>query len=206
VLADSDNVRANMSGSWLAQMGWETCVVDDAQSFDFSEVGPTVKPLPSLPDVRKITSLTLADWLNSPERTIVVDVASSQNYIRQHIPGAWYVLRSNLAQDLKRIPKASRYVVTSEDGLLAIFAVAEIETLVAGAEVVALDGGTQAWRDSGFSVESGPTNLASELIDRYRRPYEGTDNPREAMQGYLDWEFGLVEQLSMDGTHYFKVI
>ena len=43
-------------------------------------------------------------------------------------------------------------------------------------------------------------------IDRYRRPYEGTDNPVEAMQGYLDWEFGLVEQLGRDGTHHFKVI
>jgi len=26
------------------------------------------------------------------------------------------------------------------------------------------------------------------------------------MQGYLDWEFGLVEQLGRDGTHGFKVI
>jgi hypothetical protein len=26
------------------------------------------------------------------------------------------------------------------------------------------------------------------------------------MQGYLDWEFGLVEQLARDGTHHFKVI
>ena len=38
------------------------------------------------------------------------------------------------------------------------------------------------------------------------RPCEGTDNPREAMQGYLDWEFGLVAQLARDGTHGFKVL
>ena len=48
--------------------------------------------------------------------------------------------------------------------------------------------------------------LASPRIDRYRRPYEGTDNPREAMQAYLDWEYGLVEQLARDGTHGFFVI
>ena len=150
--------------------------------------------------------MALVGWLNSSELTIVLDVASSQNYIRQHIPGAWYVLRSNLANDCQHLPKASRYVVTSENGLLAIFAAAEIETLVSGAEVVVLDGGTQAWRDSGFAIENGQTHLASKPIDRYRRPYEGTDNPREAMQGYLDWEYGLVEQLSRDGTHHFKVI
>ena len=42
-------------------------------------------------------------------------------------------------------------------------------------------------------------------VKRYRRPYEGTDNLREAMQGYLDWEFGLVAQLARDGTHHFRV-
>jgi hypothetical protein len=28
----------------------------------------------------------------------------------------------------------------------------------------------------------------------------------EAMQAYLEWEHGLVEQLRKDGTHGFKVI
>ena len=37
-------------------------------------------------------------------------------------------------------------------------------------------------------------------------PYEGTDAPAEAMQGYLDWEFGLVAQLAADGTHGFRVV
>jgi rhodanese-related sulfurtransferase len=41
---------------------------------------------------------------------------------------------------------------------------------------------------------------------RYRRPYEGTDNPAAAMQAYLDWEYGLVDQLARDGTHGFFVI
>jgi hypothetical protein len=26
------------------------------------------------------------------------------------------------------------------------------------------------------------------------------------MQAYLDWEFGLVAQLALDGTHGFKVL
>jgi rhodanese-related sulfurtransferase len=41
---------------------------------------------------------------------------------------------------------------------------------------------------------------------RYRRPYEGTDNPAAAMQAYLEWEYGLVDQLARDGTHGFFVI
>ena len=206
VLADSDHVRANMTGSWLAQMGWEIYVVDQTQPSDFSEEGQVSRPLPPLPDVRKIAPHTLSDWLNSPEGTIVLDVATSQNYLRHHIPGAWYLLRSGLPNDWRHIPKAYRYIVTSEDGLLAIFAAGEIESLVAGAKVVVLDGGTRAWHEAGFALETGATHLASEPVDRYRRPYEGTDNPREAMQGYLDWEFGLVKQLARDGTHHFRVI
>ena len=41
---------------------------------------------------------------------------------------------------------------------------------------------------------------------RYRRPYEGTDVDGAAMQAYLDWEYGLVEQLRRDATHGFFVI
>jgi phosphoglycolate phosphatase-like HAD superfamily hydrolase len=40
---------------------------------------------------------------------------------------------------------------------------------------------------------------------RYRRLYEGTDVDRGAMQAYLDWEYGLVEQLRRDATHGFFV-
>ena len=73
-------------------------------------------------------------------------------------------------------------------------------------EVWVLDGGTAAWVAAGLPVESGETHLASDRIDRYRRPYEGTNAPRAAIQGYLDWEFGLVAQLGRDGTHGFRVI
>src|SRR5437762_2873447 len=41
---------------------------------------------------------------------------------------------------------------------------------------------------------------------RYRRPYEGTGVAERAMQAYLDWEYGLVEQLRRDATHGFYVI
>jgi len=41
---------------------------------------------------------------------------------------------------------------------------------------------------------------------RYKRPYEGTDNAAQAMQAYLDWEYGLVDQLERDATHGFYVI
>lgn len=208
VLADSDGVRANMSASWLAQMGWDVFVVDGTVSADFSEAGRAKQALPPLPVVRKISPATLNDSLQVPGETVVLDVATSARYRQAHIPGAWFVLRSSLANDSQRVPKAKRYVLTCQSGILSLFAAAELEAMVSanGAEVAVLEGGTPAWCAAGFPSESGLSRLASEPIDRYRRPYEGTDNPREAMQGYLDWEFGLVEQLARDGTHHFQVL
>ena len=69
-----------------------------------------------------------------------------------------------------------------------------------------LKGGNTAWIENGFSTQQGESYVVSPRIDRYRRPYEGTQNPVQAMQAYLDWEFGLVDQLKRDGTHGFKVI
>ena len=121
------------------------------------------------------------------------------------MPGAWWAPRSQLAQALQVIPRARRYVLTCGSSLLARFAAVDLAALT-DAEVAVLDGGNAAWVAAGQPVESGEDRLAAPRIDRYRRPYEGTDNPREAMQAYLDWEYGLVAQLRRDGTHFFQVI
>ena len=202
VLVDNDGARANMSASWLAQMAWDVYVVDGLGDKDFSETGAWQAKLPVLPKNREIVAATLQDWLASVD-VVVLDVAKHKVFKQGHIPGAWYVLRSQLTEALARLPRASRYVVTSDDGLLAQFVAPELAERVSG-EVYVLSGGTQAWLQAGYEMETGATRLASEPIDRYQRPYEGTDAPPEAMQAYLDWEFGLIEQLRRDGTHHFQ--
>ncbi len=59
---------------------------------------------------------------------------------------------------------------------------------------------------SAFTEARAPAFVHSAGALRYRRPYEGTDAPAEAMQAYLDWEFGLVAQLARDGTHNFRLV
>jgi rhodanese-related sulfurtransferase len=193
-----------MSASWLAQLGWEVFVVDGLQAPDFSETGDWNAPIPTPLQVEEISAQTLADW-RSHGGVAVLDFTTSANYVKQHIPGAWWTLRAQLKDALNTIPKAERYVLTCGSSRLARLAVAEVEALT-GKPVFLLKDGTPSWIKAGFEVESGESHLASPRIDRYRRPYEGTDAPREAMQAYLDWEFGLVEQLGRDGTHGFNVI
>ncbi|WP_409302622.1 rhodanese-related sulfurtransferase [Pseudomonas sp. KCJK8993] len=204
VLVDDDGVRANMSASWLAQMGWQVAVLDGLRGSDFSVRGAWQAPLPDSPAVEEISPRTLADWLREPG-TLVLDVTASANHVQRHIPGAWWVLPSQLAQALEHLPPPKRFVLTCGSSLLARFVAPHLQALTQR-PVFVLSGGTSAWIEAGLPVEQGQQRLASPRIDRYRRPYEGTDNPREAMQAYLDWEFGLVAQLGRDGTHGFFVI
>ncbi|WP_060482647.1 rhodanese homology domain-containing protein [Pseudomonas sp. NBRC 111119] len=204
VLVDDDGVRANMSASWLAQMGWEVAVLDGLGQQHFSAQGDWQPPLPAVPTVDEIDVRQLAQWLDE-DSTVVLDFTTSANYVNRHIPGAWWAIRAQLPEVLERTPAAQRYVLTCGSSLLARFAAQDLRALTR-APVHVLTGGTAAWIAAGKPLETGEARLAVARSDRYRRPYEGTDNPRGAMQGYLDWEFGLVAQLERDGTHGFRVI
>jgi rhodanese-related sulfurtransferase len=202
VLCDTDGVRANMTASWLAQMAWDVVVADGFDAADFTETGVPKVQLPAVPRSKIVDAATLATWL-ADGNTVVVDVARHAVFRNGHIPGAWFLIRSLLAESIGNLPKALRHVVTCPDGMLSQFVAPELAAKVK-ADVYVLEGGTAAWTAAGNQIETGETRLASPAIDRYRRPYEGTEVPDSAMQAYLDWEFGLVAQLERDGTHNFR--
>jgi rhodanese-related sulfurtransferase len=216
VLVDTDGVRANMTASWLAQMAWDVYVLTELPAGVFAETGPWVAECATPPIVPAINVTELAAGLVgdvaddaahdvAAKKMVVIDLSKHAQYVQAHIPGAQYVLRSQVKQALSRLPRALAYVLVCPDGLLSAYAHAEIAALL-NAPVSVLTGGLQAWKAAGLALEKGATVLLSEPIDRYKRPYEGTDAPREAMQAYLDWEFGLVAQLGVDGTHHFNVV
>ncbi|MFT4045290.1 MAG: rhodanese-related sulfurtransferase [Solimonas sp.] len=205
VLVDDDGVRANMTASWLAQMNWEVYVLDGVPADAFTARGEFVPSRPEPPPTELVSTEELAQWLHDDPQTVVVDLASHAVHRKAHLPGARFAIRARLAEDLAAAPIARRYVLTSPDGLLARFAAPELQAFV-NIPVLALAGGTETWRAAGRPLSDVATAPLSPLIDRYRRPYEGTDNAESAMQAYLDWEFGLVAQLARDGTHGFFVV
>jgi rhodanese-related sulfurtransferase len=233
VLFDDDGVRANMTASWLAQMNIQTYVVDAQVDDILSESGPWRAPAGRIvslgvaanavtdtaaglgrssaassadPHIDTIAPAELAPLLDDPASGVVLlDFTTSANYVRAHIPGAWWVIRARLDQDLRALPDAKRYVLTCGSSALARYATPEVAALT-GKPVQVLQGGNAAWSAAALPLETGETRLASPRIDRYRRPYEGTHNSAEAMNAYLEWEYGLVAQLERDGTHGFFVI
>ncbi len=102
------------------------------------------------------------------------------------------------------MPRDQTIILSSPDGVLALFAAADLAGQ--GLDVKALEGGTAAWIAAGLPIETGLRKAASEPEDVYRRPYEGADHAAAAKQAYLDWEYGLVDQLDRDATHGFFVI
>jgi rhodanese-related sulfurtransferase len=204
VLADDDGARADMTGSWLAQMGWDVSVLINALDGQDLVTGAWRPTRPASPDVPTISAADLSKAIKTGAVT-VLEVGSAKEYALGHVPGAWFAPRAYLADAQTKVPAASDIVFTSPDGYLAGWAAADY-AVSSGRTAKVLAGGFAAWVKSGGAVEKGLTHVAGPLTDAYKRPYEGTDVKAEAMQAYLDWEFGLVAQLARDGTHGFKVL
>jgi len=207
VLAGDDGGRAAMTGSWLAQMGWDVVVWPPGPEGPV-ETGSWTSARPPLPDVTLADPARVDDWLRARE-ALVVDVDTSRRFLSGHVPGAAWALRTDLPGAIPGLlRRAARLILTSADGVLAAFAAADLVERAHGAHaaVTVLDGGTAGWARSGRPLRTGPAEMLSPPVDVYRRPYEGTGVDPAAMRAYLAWEHGLVAQLERDGTHGFTLL
>ena len=201
VLVDADGARAPMTASWLVQMGWRDVYAwRDAMVGATLVEGPAPQQILGLGDVQTTSPRELKDLLDAG-KVDVVDLASSLEYRRGHIPGAAYAIRSRFAQALPKLEAGRALVLTSPDGVLARLAAPEAAALWNGA-VSVLDGGTAAWRAADFALEPGTTRMLDGTDDVYYLPYDHADRVEQAMRDYLTWEVALVEQLVREGVRF----
>ena len=123
VLVDDAEVRAVMTASWLRQMGWQDVFVLVEAGTETGRPAPTILGDAPPPELR-IDCAGLAGLAARNDAT-VVDLSLSRDYRKAHIPGAWFAIRSRLAQALAKIPLRGTLVLTSEDGVLAGLAAPE---------------------------------------------------------------------------------
>ncbi len=130
------------------------------------------------------------------------DVREREEYAAGHIPGFRHYPGGQLVQEIDNAApvRGARILLTDDRSVRADMTASWLAQM--GWEVYVLDGGYDRALDATPPVEWPKADPSH----RYRRPYEGTASPREAMQAYLDWEYGLVDQLKRDGTHGFYVI
>ena len=199
VLIDDTGVRATMTAHWLIQMGWTDVHVlrGGLESLPL-ETGAETNAVPEV-DAASIATVAPSAV---PDGAVVIDVADSLAYRDGHIDGSWWAIRARLEDALTRLPEAATYVVTSGDGRLALLAAQDLATLT-DAKVVALEGGTDAWRAAGQPMEEGYSNLAADREDIFYKPYDREGTVEDAMNQYLDWEIELINQIKRDGTLVF---
>jgi rhodanese-related sulfurtransferase len=130
------------------------------------------------------------------------DVRASDDYAAGHIPGFRHYPGGQLVQeiDMAAPVRGARILLTDNMAVRADMTASWLAQM--GWETYVLEGGY----DRALEVKPPEVLPKPDPSHRYRRPYEGTDVDPGAMQAYLDWEYGLVEQLRCDATHGFFVI
>jgi rhodanese-related sulfurtransferase len=153
--------------------------------------------------VRHLGSREMAALEADAHRTLYrFDVRDEAEYTAGHLPGFRHYPGGQLVQevDMAAPVRGARILLTDDKSVRADMTASWLAQM--GWEVYVLDGGYDG------ALEAGPPQIMPkpDPSHRYRRPYEGTGSAEKAMQAYLDWEFGLVEQLRRDGSHGFFVI
>ncbi|HUQ73254.1 MAG TPA: rhodanese-like domain-containing protein [Burkholderiales bacterium] len=189
VLIDPQRVRAIMTASWLVQMGWQDVYVLASLAGFATETGP------------RAASFPFDKWetVKTAEGT-VLDFSTSLRFHYRHIPGAWWVVRSRLAEARERIGDAKQITLTSEDGVLAHLAAPEVAQLWPQAQVRVLEGGNNAWTGD---WEGGHERATTARDDVWYKPYDHESGYEKHAREYLEWEVALIEQIKRDPTIRF---
>lgn len=153
--------------------------------------------------VKHINFTELEAFNRDATRTLYrFDVRLPEAYVEGHLPDFRNAPGGQLVQETDHYApvRSARIVLADDLGVRADMSASWLAQM--GWDVYVLDASWPLALDAGFGQEPPPRDSQG----RYKRPYEGTDNKAAAMQAYLDWEYGLVEQLRRDGTHGFVVI
>ena len=194
-----NDLRSFGHRSRLRQMGFDEVYVMAAAGTE--KAAPVASVLDAEVHLEGAVDCKELNALLSRRAATVIDLSLSRNYLARHIPGAWFAIRTRLAQALKKIPADAPLVLTSEDGMLARLAVAEAAQLRAP-PVRFLEGGNAAWATAGYPF-STEAQMADEAVDQWRKPYERTGDATGAMRDYLTWEMDLLPRIARDGLLQF---
>lgn len=211
VLMDDDELRAIMTAHWLQQMGLPQVFVLKGGIFGAAAVlapeglDQGDESLESRIPAGGIGVAEAARQLNSRAGILCINVGASNRHRARHIPGAKWVARAYLPRVRALYPQAAHIILTAEQSAHAALAAQDAHGLWPNAAVSFLQGGTPAWEKAGLPLQTGmPCALCAE-DDIWYRPYTDVNASKEAMQGYFDWEFGLVDKINADGCVNFTI-
>jgi rhodanese-related sulfurtransferase len=204
LLDDPDLVRANVTASWLLQLGLDDVFVCSLSETDWTEFGPAEHRVLGDPyDGELAQPADLAALVATGAALLDLEAAPPYFRERRYVPGSIVARRSTLLGRLDRVPGTGPIVLTSSDGALARLAATELVWRTRR-RVLALAGGTAGWIAAGLG-EAGrgldqPALDPSEALPRLPT----LDERRTFLAAYVHWGDGIVEQLDRDGLVRFR--
>ncbi|CAA6819970.1 MAG: Rhodanese-related sulfurtransferase [uncultured Thiotrichaceae bacterium] len=206
VIMDDTGARANTAASWLTQMGYpEVYVLKGGIPKETMITQTPETNHAGISSELSIKAATLRE-IHTSKDVLVIDVGISSSYKTAHIPHSVWVPRSRIALAKQTDPVYNTIVIVSDDVVHAQNTLADARLVWPNAHVVMLSGGRQSWLLSNYPTATGLDNALCEADDIWYKPYEDTEADPADMQGYFDWEYGLVEKINRDGDAHFKLV
>ena len=198
VLVCDGRVRATVTASWYRQMGLLNVYVLDGGVTAWQERGLALEkdsydqPPAGLDAATALTSFVapvrLRDMMDSADLPLIIDLETSRDFGRGHLPGARWVPRGWLEIRIGEYAasKESPIVLTCKDGVNSVLAGAALRDL-GYTQVNVLEGGVSAWQADGLPLEVGLTGVDGEPNDVVMLSI----GDRARMEYYLTWEEAL---------------
>jgi alkylation response protein AidB-like acyl-CoA dehydrogenase/rhodanese-related sulfurtransferase len=198
---DEEGLRAAVTASWLLQLNIGHVYALRTESAQRNEHAVPQSPTLVIPEVEQWSPALLEAALQRGE-VALLDVSTSTEFVRGHIPGARYTHRSTIdPAALAEHHDVRQWVLTSSDGTLAAWVAHDLRNALPGLPVLA--GGNAAWHQAGLALEPGDPALLRTAVDAEPSPYD-EDDRQAAFDAYLAWEIELFEIVSRDSTIHFR--
>ncbi|THD84691.1 rhodanese [Aliigemmobacter aestuarii] len=200
VLCCDTGLRSAIAAFWLRQLGYDARILRiDA---DLRRLAAPPRPGPALPELPRIAAATALRRLHAGET--LIDLRASAAYRQGHVAGARWACRPMLSEMIRRM-RPSGVMLIAEDTGEAALAAADLHDL--GLPRVGLvDGGVAAMIGCGAAREVTPNDPPDEArIDHLFFVHDRHDGNLDSSRRYLEWETGLVAQLSAEERAQFHL-
>jgi len=200
VLFDSEGVRAPAMASWLAMLGWEVVVLENALS-QTSQLEEVNAALPGI-EIEKITTVDLKSAVGSD--TCILDLRPSMKYREAHIEQARWATRSRLEKVLNAsVPQS--VILLADDLVVARLFAMDLQNM--GVQKIRLNTDAPSqWKTAGLSVVATPEKPTDqECIDYLFFVHDRHDGNKAAARQYLAWEMNLLAQIDDQERNSYKL-
>ena len=202
-LIDDDGVRATTTAMWLRRMGWRN--VSTYQMSPDTDVLAFGLPKSARLAGADFISVGDAHLAQQSANTYICDIRRSYEYRRAHIPRSAFLTRTELENDLAKLPEGSALILVSDDDAFAALMLRDLVSF--GLDTKVLHGGIAAWRGAGLPIETGNGWLLSRPIDTYFESDHFDDFQVHLREhhAYLNWEIALIDHIVGDPAVGFEI-